>query len=246
VKTSPSPQLLDAHAPRATNRRARASDWAFDDLALRICRLDLAPGVAISESDLANHYGMSRTPVRAAVASLAEIGLVHVTPQVGTRVSLIDLNAVEQAQFIRESLEINALTYACAAQDRDFSAIEAIVAEQHVLATSSDSEAFFLSDEAFHQETFELAGFGGAWAAAGNSRFQLDRIRRLSIAFRHPYKLDELCSEHEELLEHIRSRDLEKAAELLKKHIRRYMIDGPVLQKAYPNYFTGHSATPPN
>ncbi len=176
--------------------------------------------------------------MRAAIASLAESGLVHVTPQVGTRVALIDLEGVEQAQFIRESLELNALHYACTAEQRDFGAIEAIVAEQHEIVTSSDPESFFLSDEAFHRETFELAGFGGAWAVAGSSRFQLDRIRRLSIASRHPYKLEELCSEHETLVEHIRNRDLDSATTHLKSHIRRYMIDGPVLQKAHPSYFT--------
>ncbi len=228
-----------AVAPRFVSSRARASDWVFDDLAGRICRLDLAPGSSISESDLSEHYGVSRTPVRAAIASLAENGLVRVTPQVGTRVSYIDLEEVEQAQFIRESLEMNAVRYACSAKDRDFTAIDRTLQEQHDIAESGNPENFFSSDEAFHRQTFELAGFGGAWSVVGRSRFQLDRLRRLSIGLPQPHKLDDLCEEHEAILAHIKRREPEAALEKLNAHIRRYIIDGPILREAYPNYFTG-------
>ena len=230
---------LSASAPRFTSSRVRASDWVFDDLAERICKVDLVPGASISESELAAHYGVSRTPVRAAIASLADNDLVRVRPQVGTRVSLIDLDEVAQAQFIRESLETNALRYACEADDRDFSVIEATIAEQHRIAKTGDPEAFFLADEAFHRQTFELAGYGGAWSVVGRRRFQLDRIRRLSIRPPQPHKLEELCYEHEEIVQHILNRDTERAVEKLRIHIRRYIIDSPALRQAYPSYFVG-------
>lgn len=230
---------LSARPPRFTGFRVRASDWVFDDLVDQICKLTLAPGASISESGLADHYGVSRTPVRAAIASLVDNDLVRVTPQVGTRVSLIDLDDVAQAQFIRESLETNALRYACAAEDRDFSVIEAAIAEQYTIAKAKDAEAFFHADEAFHRQTFELAGFGGAWSAVGRKRFQLDRIRRLSIRLSQPQQLEDLCHEHEEIVQHILERDAEQAVEKLQAHIRRYVVEAPSLRKAYPDYFVG-------
>ncbi|WP_241993105.1 GntR family transcriptional regulator [Cryobacterium frigoriphilum] len=151
--------------------------------------------------------------------------------------SLIDLDEVSQAQFIRESLETNALRYACDTEDRDFSIIQATIAEQRRIASIGDSEAFFLADEAFHQQTFDLAGYSGAWSVVGRSRFQLDRIRRLSIGLAQPQKLAELCSEHEEIVRCVVSRDAERAVEKLRTHIRRYIVDGPGLRKAYPDYF---------
>lgn len=223
--------------------RARVSDLIFDDLAEKIRTIELIPGQSISESEFAAYYGVSRTPVRAAIAALADHDMVRVTPQVGTRVSYIDFAEVEQAQFIRESLEVNALRYACEAPDRDFSSILRVLEQQRALAHAGDPESFFRSDEEFHRATFVLAGFGGTWSVVGRSRFQLDRIRRLSIGLTPPEKLVQLCDEHETLVSYLQDRDAENAVAYLKHHIRRYIIESQDLQRAYPDYFVGH---PPN
>jgi DNA-binding GntR family transcriptional regulator len=52
----------------------------------RICRFELEPGRLISEASLSATLGVSRTPVREAMARLAEQGLVEVMPQRGSRV----------------------------------------------------------------------------------------------------------------------------------------------------------------
>ena len=54
----------------------------------RIVSLDLAPGAAVSEGDLAAELGVSRTPVRESLILLAEEGLIHVYPQLGSFVAL--------------------------------------------------------------------------------------------------------------------------------------------------------------
>ncbi len=55
-----------------------------DDLRDAIASLRLRPGTAILEKDLAQIYGVSRTPVREAIAKLVQEGLVSVFPQAGT------------------------------------------------------------------------------------------------------------------------------------------------------------------
>lgn len=244
TKGRPSHPVLGSQPVLMDARRTRASDVVFDDLAEKIRKLELAPGQSISESEFASFYGVSRTPVRAAIAALADSGMVYVTPQVGTRVAYIDFAEVEQAQFIRESLEINAIRYACEVPHRDFTAITEILDKQRALLDDNDPETFFLSDEAFHRETFVLAGFGATWSVVGRTRFQLDRIRRLDMARATPLRLRKLFAEHEQLLQYLRDRDEESAVNHLKRHIRRYINASAELQLASPDYFRGTPPTP--
>lgn len=226
-----------ARATRLAGSRARASDWVFDDLADQICRLQIEPGRSVSESELVTRYGVSRTPIRAAIAALADIGLVQVLPQVGSRVSLLDLDEVSQAQFVRESLEINALRYACTAEHRDFTRVRATLADQELAVAARDTERFFLADEAFHHQIFDLAGYSGAWSVTGRSRFQLDRIRRLSLEVPSAHSWYDLHDEHRRIVDHVEARDTERAIEVLSAHIRSYIVVGPALREAFPAYF---------
>ena len=71
--------------------------------------LRLKPGERIADAQLAQELGVSRTPVREAILQLADEGLVDVVPQHGTFVAPISLEAVREAQFVREALEVAAL-----------------------------------------------------------------------------------------------------------------------------------------
>ena len=68
--------------------------------------LALKPGEVLRAQELAEHLGVSRTPVREAFIRLQRDGLVNILPQRETAVSLIDLGRVMQERFVRESLEL--------------------------------------------------------------------------------------------------------------------------------------------
>jgi DNA-binding GntR family transcriptional regulator len=71
----------------------------------RIVSVDLKPGSILIEKELADEFGVSRTPVREALQRLAEEHLVDILPRSGTYVSRIDLRAVREALVIRQALE---------------------------------------------------------------------------------------------------------------------------------------------
>jgi DNA-binding GntR family transcriptional regulator len=50
-----------------------------------IVTLQLKPGQALSETEIAQRFRVSRQPVREAFIKLAEAGLIEVRPQRGTR-----------------------------------------------------------------------------------------------------------------------------------------------------------------
>jgi DNA-binding GntR family transcriptional regulator len=74
----------------------------------RICLLDYAPGTRLSETELAEEFGVSRTPLRRVLARLEDEGLVHSVQGVGTFIT--DVNIEELAQTFKLRMELAGLT----------------------------------------------------------------------------------------------------------------------------------------
>lgn len=215
--------------------RVRTSDRVYDELVLAIRDLRLPPGASLSETELSEHLQVSRTPLREAIARLVEIGLVTVVPQVGTHVALIKLSDVEQAQFVREHLEVAAFDAACRSSERDVSALNATLDRQEKAHAAGDVNEFFAADEAFHEGIFELSGFPGAWRAMQPVKLQLDRMRRLSLP--EPSTVAELIEEHRGILDALVAADVRRGKTLVGKHARRVLRYAPALRREHPDFF---------
>ncbi|NOR62241.1 MAG: GntR family transcriptional regulator [Rhodobacteraceae bacterium] len=74
----------------------------------RICLLDYPPGLRLSEAELAEEFGTSRSPLRRVLARLEDEGLVQSVHGVGTFVTDADIEALAQAYRLR--VELVALT----------------------------------------------------------------------------------------------------------------------------------------
>lgn len=237
-----SPQSSDGAAapalsPVARERvRARTSDRVYDELVSAIRDLRLPPGASLSETDLSARLQVSRTPLREAIARLVENGLVSVVPQVGTRVEKIRLSDVEQAQFVRENLELAAFAAACKRPDRDIAGLRAIIAQQESAERTGDVDAFFAADEAFHGLIFSTSGYPGAWQAIQSMKLQLDRLRRLSLP--DASAIAELTAEHAAIAGALAAGDVRGGRALVSKHARRVLDYGPQLLRTHPELFT--------
>jgi DNA-binding GntR family transcriptional regulator len=217
--------------------RERASDRVYHELASAIREMRILPGASLSETDLAEQLQVSRTPLREAIARLVETGLVSVVPQVGTRVEPIRLRDVEQARFVRESLEVAAAAAACAKPERDVSRLRSLLADQRRSSRARDIDGFFAADEALHRQIFELSGYPGAWQTMQPMKMHLDRIRKLSLP--DPKTVRALIAEHTAIVEAIDAADTARARALISKHAGRVLETAPALQAAYPGYFAG-------
>src|SRR5690606_8650263 len=74
-------------------------------LRLAIAQMQLKPGAALSENEIAGRFGVSRQPVREAFIKLAEAGLVEIRPSRGTYVMKISVREVANARLVREAIE---------------------------------------------------------------------------------------------------------------------------------------------
>jgi len=72
----------------------------FDQLLAAVQRGELLPGQRISDADLAQQYGVSRTPVREALQRLREIGVVEASASRFTRISEVTPEQTQQAFIV--------------------------------------------------------------------------------------------------------------------------------------------------
>jgi DNA-binding GntR family transcriptional regulator len=92
-------------APRPLSARERF-ERIYLILRDRICLLDYPPGSHLSEEELAQEFQISRTPVRRVLARLESEGLVQSVHGVGTLVTDVDIEELQQVYHLRLELAL--------------------------------------------------------------------------------------------------------------------------------------------
>lgn len=227
-------------APRRSQvdvlRRASTRSQVYTVLRRAIVTLDLLPGRALSENELAARHAVSRTPVREALIRLADEGLVEVVPQLGTFVSRISVRDVREVQFIRETLERASLPGAIQrVTPADEQGLRRLLAEQHDAAQQGDLRRWFTADEDLHRTLLEIGGHPKIWPIVASAKAHLDRLRMLSLPDRDI--LDALHAQHTELVELVVSKQRRKADDVLSRHLRVALEVLEPLEQRHPDYF---------
>ncbi|HST41037.1 MAG TPA: GntR family transcriptional regulator [Conexibacter sp.] len=180
---------------------------------------ELAPGDRLREEDLSEQLDMSRGPIREALRQLEQEGLVASFPYRGTVVAQVWGDEVLQVLVpIRATLELFALTHALRRmEERDFRALEAIVAEMDTAAEAGNLARVVELDMSFHRlivERSELFHSLQLW--------EMISPRMRGLFFRmgpHHTSLDAIAQQHRELLAALESGDERRAYATLKEHI---------------------------
>jgi DNA-binding GntR family transcriptional regulator len=197
---------------------------------------ELEPGRQISENELAARLGVSRTPVREALARLRDDRLVEIVPQLGTFVSRISVAGVNDAQFLREALECSAVRLAAKRAGRgDILGLQGLLARQEHARDAGDPDAFFVLDDELHSTLCELSGRPIAWAIVERANGHLNRVRRLSMA--HPEYLAEMVAEHQVVVDAVGRNQPDAAEDALRHHLRMVLSDLPTIRSEHPDYF---------
>lgn len=202
----------------------------------QIIGLDLLPGAAISENDLARTLGVSRTPIRDALLLLTEESLVEVFPKVGTFVSRVDPRRVAEAQFLREAVELASLrTLVVPCDESLLDRLRGILDEQ--AAVAGDVRKFFELDEEFHRGLMALAGHEGSWSAVVGAKGHLDRARMLGI--QEVPRVETFVEDHRAIFEAAAAGRLTDAERQLAAHLRVVFDDIEEIRRKSPDLFVG-------
>lgn len=223
-------------------RRSRvAVSQIHAELLDQIVSLGLAPGAWLSEARIAEQYGVSRTPVREAFKRLAEDGLLDIIPQVGTCVARIDMQAVRDAHFVRETLECRVVELAAERIDRAGCAeLRANLREMRAAQRSGDRAAYMRADEGMHAMLARFAGHRHAWEVVQQAKVQLDRLRHLGLA--RPGRSRETLAEHRLIADRVMAADPAGAVAAMRAHLGTVMNVLATIAARHGEYFNDPEA----
>jgi len=241
-RSGPDSDIAAKPLPRPTQRGATAATTIHQDLRGAIVSLRRKPGEPIAEKQVAQDYGVSRTPVREAILKLADEGLVEIFPQSGTFVSRIPLDALPEAGVIRKSLERTTVRLAAERATRSqIAQLNACVERQHEVDTAGDPDGFHQADEAFHALIAEISGYPGFWTITQQVKLQVDRCRRLTLPVAG--RMATVIAEHERIVAAIADHDPDRAEASLTAHLDNLAITIDDVRHATPLFFSGSLGT---
>ncbi len=184
-----------------------------------IIRGQLIPHSRVSEKDLCEAFGISRTPLREALKVLASEGLVELLPRRGARITAIDIHRLREQFEAVALIEAHAARRLCeagsAAQIRDLRVIHDALATAH---KSNDPQRYYVSNEQFHRSIVTLAGNETLADIHADLIVHLHRARNVALS-RSDVDVG-FAHAHDEIIQAIERRDADAAAAEVTEHQR--------------------------
>ncbi|MGX5734086.1 GntR family transcriptional regulator [Bosea thiooxidans] len=178
----------------------------------------LEPGQRINEGAVGAQLGVSRTPLREAIKSLASEGLVEMQPAKGAVVRRFSLRDLREILEVIKSLEQLGGRIACAqATDEQIAEIVALHEKMMALYAEQNRLEYFKLNQAIHSAV--VAASGNAVLMEMHETLQA-RIKRLRfIGNEGPTKWAGAVAEHEAMIAALKRRDGEALAVEIGKHM---------------------------
>jgi DNA-binding GntR family transcriptional regulator len=205
---------------RPITRPKSLSAAVLDRLRQSIVQGDLALGQPLSERQLAENFGVSKTPVREALAQLRLEGLVRIVPQRGAFVFTLSAREVMNMCELRLTLEAAALRLAFE-RDRDglLQGLTGTVLEMEKARAAHDPRAYLNADTVFHEIFFRTCGNP---LLADTYAIYVGKIAavRTHLAVK-PLHTERSFEEHQDILSSLKDGNLLKTLKILDRHIGR-------------------------
>ncbi len=195
------------------------SDVAFDRIRDAIVTGELAPGSQIKDSELAEYLGLSRTPVREALARLVDTGLVEAKPAAYTRVTALDRADVETTLAVIEVLDQLAVTSAVPnLTDKMIDTMRTANKDFAKAVQKNDISTALSADDRLHSVIIDAAANPVLKRLIHQVHPQIHRIyyRKFSSLLGGQDTIDH----HNELIELCAAHDADAAAKLSAQHHR--------------------------
>lgn len=208
----------EARAPRNTRRKGQ-QDKAYEYIRQRILDLTFKPGERLLTVDLAEHLGLSRTPVREALSRLKQVDLVESDTGWGFRVKFLSYAEVLQLYRVRELLEVEAVRAATSyIDDATIMRLSELQKKAKAAIRRRDLPAFQLSNREFHGIIIAMSENK---VLVGMLSQISDKIRlagTISMRYREE-RAKEIFATNTQLLSGLRRRDPDVAERAIHAHI---------------------------
>ena len=194
---------------------SRMSESLLDAIEDRIATGTYPPGTRLDEAELANDFGVSRTPTREALIQLAAAGMIEKRPRKGFVVTELSPNRL--CEMFEVMAELEAMCGRLAARRAGTFLQERIRAAHEACRGVTDPDTYFRLNERFHETIYE----------ASQNGFLIDRVREMQRLVR-PYRrlqlrvhsrLGDSFNEHQSIVDALLSGDGELTAHRLRAHV---------------------------
>ena len=210
-------------------------DYAFRIIKENIINLELKPGSMISEQDIANELNLSRTPVHEALQKLSTTKIIQILPQRGSYVSLIDLSLVDEAIFMRSTIEVAVAELACdKASEQDLINMEENLNLQNFFLEKQNIDKLFSLDDSFHKNLYKITNKLQCYQMIKTMNIHLDRIRELHLQSTNP---SSVVDEHKKIFIALKNKDKNGVRNLLNEHLTKLYSQENEIKKKFSNYF---------
>jgi DNA-binding GntR family transcriptional regulator len=179
---------------------------------------EFAPGARLDEQQLAQRFGVSRTPVREALRQLATSGLIDLRPRRGALVASLTPRDVEtmfvaMAEMEASCARLSALRMTSLERRR----LETMQEQMAELVRSGDPEAYADANQTFHLSIYAGAHNNVVSDFTSGLRRRVAPFRRAQ--FRNPGRLPLSHAEHGTVVQAILASDAPGAHAAMLHHV---------------------------
>ncbi len=178
----------------------------------------LEPGVRIDEVALANQFGVSRTPFREALRTLAAEGLVVSQRSKGSIVRKLTSEDVQGMLEFLAHIELLAGQLVCErATDEQISDLLSLHEQMLTCWRARERMPYYKLNQEFHSRLSQYSGNAALSETQANLQARLKRIRFMGN--RGVEVWDDAVAEHKEMAEALKARDGERLGQTMRKHL---------------------------
>ena len=192
---------------------------------------ELAPGTRLNENELCQNMGVSRTPLREAIRSLATEGLVELQPNRGAIVSVVSQDDVTEILPIMASLEgLGGRLAAVHMQTDQIKQIRQIHAQMVTHYQNNEVTEYFETNRLIHELITEGSGNQTLVDTINSLSAKVRRARFSAQMTRESWA--KAVSEHEKMVTALEARDPDRLEAILIQHVetKRTTILGSLQQ----------------
>lgn len=217
--------------------KENSREHVYKILKSKIMCLELLPGQSISEIDLANTLGVSRTPVREVIVRLVSENLIEVYPQRGTFISKINLEYVDEGFEARKLIEKDVLKRAMEnIQEEELKVLSKnLYLQKGNIEFDGDVKERFALDNDFHEQIYKMAKRKITWEGIQNICTHYDRVRFLDAI--ENIKGNKTINQHDEIYEILKGKSSEKVDLIIDNHLSNFKGKIEIFKMKYPEYF---------
>ncbi|MEU5704316.1 GntR family transcriptional regulator [Streptomyces aurantiacus] len=208
----------DRQSDRRVVKQPPAAERVYTHVKQGVLERRYEGGTLLTEGELADAVGVSRTPVREALLKLEVEGLIRLYPKKGALVLPVSAQEIADVVETRQLVEAHAIRKAVPASPALIERLTELLAQQQEQAAAGDRAGAAVTDRCFHAE---IVRSGGNEILSRLYDQLRDRQLRMGVAVMnaHPDRITKTLAEHQEILDALRSGDAEAAVSLVHRHV---------------------------